>query len=220
MAAPKTKARATKAVAALTDMVIEEPVGQWAALLTEADLIKPYQVTASITIAVPDPERAQEIRNADMALSLLRLKLAELLLDKGREPGEAAALDAVRDKLSGNPGDLTSQELSLLTAAIMKRRSGVPEDLFEQVAAVATTVNERYERALLGDQYDTVRAYIRAWAHSNGYGYDAEERFLADVKDKLVPTKLLPQESGKGETSSTTSSGTGPTLRAISSTEA
>lgn len=213
MAAQKTRAKATRAAAA-ADEPIEEPIGRWAALLAETELIKPYQVTASLTISVPDPDRAQEIRNADSALSLLRLKLAELLLDKGRETAEAQALNAIREKLSANPGDLTPQELSTLTAAIMVRRAGVPDDLFEQVAAVSEAVNDRYERALLGDQYDAVKAYLRP------QNYDVQDLLLRDIKATLIPMKKhLPAAAPKDDSSSTTSNGSGTTSNPTSSTE-
>ena len=192
----------------------DEPVGRWAEILADDGLIKPYPITKKITISVPDGARAQEIRNADMALSLLRLKLAELLIDKGNEGIEAQALDAIRAKLDANPGTLTSQELSMLTAAIMKRRSGVPQDLFQQVADRSAEANEKLERALLGDQYEAVNALLL------GKNYDLKDRLLSDIKAHLLPTKLLPQSPGKGETSSTTSSTTGSTSTEISSTEA
>lgn len=192
----------------------ESPIGAWAELLAEANLIQPYPITASITVAVPDPDRAQEIKNSEAALSLLRLKLAELLIDKSRETSEAQALSDIRDKLSANPGDLTPQELSILTVAIMNRRSGVPDDLFEQVRSVSAEVNERFERALLGDQYEAVKAYLKP------QNYDVHDLLLADIKAKLLPTRLLPAAAPKGEQSSGTSTGTGLTSNQTSSTEA
>lgn len=215
MATKKTTAKTTAPAAVLDDIVDPDdaPVGQWAALLAEADLIKPYRVTATITVAVPDPERAQEIKNSEAALSLLRLKLAELLIDKSRETAEAQALNAIREKLAVNPGDLTPQELSTLTVAIMNRRLGVPDDLFEQVATVSAAVNERYEKALLGDAYEAVKAYLKS------QNYDVQDLLLADIKATLLPTKLLPAAAPKGEQSSDTSSGTGPTSNQTSSTE-
>lgn len=195
------------------DAEIEAPIGQWAARLAEANLIQPYTVTASITIAVPDPDRAQAIRDADMALSLLRFKLAELLQDKSREPAEATELNAIRDKLDANPGTLTPPELSLLTVAIMNRRSGVPEDLFDQVAKLAREANDRLRRALLGDQYDAVTAYLKP------QNYDVQDLLIDDIKKTLLPMAKLPQAPGKDGESSPTSTGTGPPSKATSSTE-
>lgn len=191
----------------------DEPVGRWAEILADDGLIQPYPITKTITISVPDADRAQEIRDADMALSLLRLKLAELLIDKGNETTEAQALDAIRAKLEQDPGNLTSQELSLLTAAIMRRRSGVPQDLFQQIADRSAEANARLDRALLGDQFDTVNAMLK------GKNYDLRDRLLSDIKAHLLPTKLLPQALGNGDTSSATSSATGTTSTEISSTE-
>ena len=210
MATKKTTAKTTTTAASAQEAeqlanAPEAPIGQWAALLAEANLIQPYQVTASITITVPDPERAQEIRDADMALSLLRLKLAELLIDKTRETSEAQALNAIREKLAANPGDLTPQELSQLTVAIMNRRNGVPEDLFEQVAKASKAVNERLRRALLGDQYEAVMAYLKP------QNYDVQDLLLTGIKKTLLPMAKLPQDPGKDEASSPTSTGTGPT---------
>ncbi|CAN5147323.1 hypothetical protein BH11ACT6_BH11ACT6_34940 [soil metagenome] len=213
MSGTSTKSRKTAAaVRALETAIVEEPVGRWAQLLSEANLVRPYQVTASITISVPDPDRAQEIRNADSVLSLLRLKLAELLLDKSNENPESQALNVIREKLAANPGDLTSQELSTLTAAIMRRRSGVPEDLFEQVADMSQVVNERLDRALLGDQYDAVIAYLQP------QNYDVRDLLLKDIKDALMPTKLLPAAPGKVESSSAISTSSGTTSNQTSST--
>lgn len=207
-----TKSKTTANNNQAEDAETEAPVGQWAARLAEANLIQPYQVTANITIDVPSPERAQQIRDADMALSLLRLKLAELLQDKSRETAEAGELNAIRDKLADDPGPLTPPELSLLTVAIMNRRSGVPEDLFDQVSRLGREANDELRRALLGDQYEAVMAYLKP------QNYDVQDLLLADIKATLLPMKMLPQAPGKGSGSSPTSIDTGTPSKAISST--
>ena len=154
------------------DDVADEPIGRWAELLAETELVQPFQVTSSITISVPDSARATEIRAADLVADLLRFH--------------------VRNALS--PGQ------------------GVPNDLFDQVAERSAEVSVRLKMALFGDAYGDVMDYLK------GKPYDVEDLLITTVRSALLPTQLLPQAPGNGGPSSTTSTDTGTTLRAISST--
>lgn len=172
-------------------MPTDVPVGRFAALLSELEEPKPYEVTAEVTIEPPTKARMALISSAQTAYVIARGQLETMTSPLIDEDGKVLLDDNQQP--------------------VMPR---IETQQLESLERLTSKAAEDYDRALFGEAYEDIMRLSERWTgfRWNAFYKDVQDYFLPTPQDGFCPTcgNVVDQEqAGKPPASETSSSTTG-----------
>lgn len=200
--------------APLNKTLLEAATGRWGEVASDVVAVEPYVVTDGLVISPMTRRRRKKLRATQSAYMLAAARLAEVVKQE-TDPDPIVHEDTLED------GTVVR------TITNPRPKGDNDQDMINRIQTLTDEAEAAYDTALFGDVYDDVMAFFED--QPDEY-WDA---FYTDVHNRLVHRIAPPEnectkcgrpfeeeagEEGKGQSSSTSSKGTGTKLKAISGT--